>query len=370
MSDNINESFDENITNDNKKRGSKAGLIILICVLAIIFGGIGAGYTKYKSFTSYEVNNAEKKGEPQTDIQVTIEDGSSVRAIANALLQNGVIDSNMQFLYLCSRDGKGDNFQPGEYTFNNYMDFNEICDVLESGRKDDEQIKITIKEGAWLKEIAAQLEESGLCTAQEFIDACNSRDYDYDFVAEIPDRDNLLEGYLFPDTYYFAPDMTAHDIVDKMLSRFNDVFDVSLKGAAQLKGVSMDEAVIAASLVESEARYPDDRAKIASVIYNRLNSGMKLQMDASVLYALGEKKDRVLYADLEVQEEHNTYYVDGLPVGPIGNPGKDCLEAAVNPADTDYLYYVVDNAETGEHYFTHDYNDFLNASSRYKSGLE
>jgi UPF0755 protein len=293
-----------------------------------------------------------------------------VRDIATALEANGVIDDDLQFLYLCKRDGIGANFQPGDYSFNNYMDFEQICEVLQSGRVDDEQIKITVKEGAWLKEIAQQMEESGLCTAEEFTEACNSRDYDYDFVAEIPDRDNLLEGYLFPDTYYFSSDMTAHDIVDKMLSRFNDVFDVSMRGGAQLNNVSIDEAVIMASLVESEARYPDDRSKIASVIYNRLSQGMKLQMDASVLYALGEKKSRVLYSDLEVQEEHNTYYVDGLPVGPIGNPGKDCLEAVVNPADTDYIYYVVDNSDTGEHYFTNNYNDFLNASSKYKSTLD
>ncbi len=352
------------------EKRSKTGLIILICVIAIIIGGAVLGFLKYKQFTSYQVNNAENKGIPQQDITVTIDDGASVRDIVNVLKTNGVIDSDIQFLYLCKRDNKGANFQPGEYTLNNYMDFNEICDALESGRKDDEQIKVTIKEGAWLKEIAAQLEESGLCSAEEFIEACNSRDYNYDFVAQIPERDNLLEGYLFPDTYYFSTEMTAHDIADKMLSRFNDVFDISLKGGVQLNNITVDDAVIMASLVESEARYPDDRTKIASVIYNRLRAGMKLQMDASVLYALGEKKDRVFYADLEIEEEHNTYFVDGLPVGPIGNPGRACLEAAVTPAESNYLYYVVDNQETGEHYFTDNYNDFLSASSRYKSGLE
>jgi UPF0755 protein len=96
---------------------------------------------------------------------------------------------------------------------------------------------------------------------------------------------------------------------------------------------------------------------------------MPLQMDASVLYALGERKSRVLYSDLEIEEGHNTYYVNGLPVGPIGNAGSACLEAAVNPADTDYIYYVVENQETGEHYFTNNYNDFLNASNNYKSTL-
>lgn len=355
---------------DTNEKKPKTGLIILICVVVIIAGGAIFGLVKYKQFTSYEVNSAKRRGAEQTEIIVTIEDGASVRDIAQVLLDNGVIESNMQFLYLCKRDGEGANFQPGEYTLNNYMDFNEICEALESGRKDDEQIKVTIKEGAWLKEIAAQFEESGLCSAQEFIEECNSRDYDYDFVAQIPERDNLLEGYLFPDTYYFSTDMTTHDIVGKMLARFDEVFDVSLRGGTQLNNISIDDAVIMASLVESEARYPDDRNKIASVIYNRLEAGMKLQMDASVLYALGEKKDRVLYADLEVEDEHNTYYTDGLPIGPIGNPGRACLEAAVAPADTDYLYYVVDNQDTGEHYFTNDYNDFLSASSRYKSGLE
>lgn len=355
---------------DTGEKKPKTGLIILICVVVIIAGGAIFGIVKYKRFTSYEVNSAKRRGAEQTEITVTVEDGASVRDIAQVLQNSGVIESNMQFLYLCKRDGEGVNFQPGEYTLNNYMDFNEICEVLESGRKDDEQVKVTIKEGAWLKEIAAQMEESGLCSAQEFIDECNSRDYDYDFVAQIPERDNLLEGYLFPDTYYFSTDMTAHDIVNKMLARFDEVFDVSLKGGAQLNNISIDDAVIMASLVESEARYPEDRNKIASVIYNRLAAGMRLQMDASVLYALGEKKERVLYADLEVEEGHNTYYVDGLPVGPIGNPGRACLEAAVSPADTDYLYYVVDNQETGEHYFTSNYNDFLSASSRYKSGLE
>ncbi len=354
--------------NDEKK--PKTGLIILICTLAVILGGAAFGYSKYKQFTSHEVNRAQRRGEPQTDITLTVEDGSSVRDIAALLEEKGVIDNSLQFVYLCKKEGEGANFQPGEYVFNNYMSFEDVCDVLESGRVDDNQIKVTIKEGAWITEIASQLEQAGLCSSDEFMEACNSRDYDYDFVAAIPDRENLLEGYLFPDTYYFSTDMTAHDIVDRMLSRFDEIFDVSLKGGAQLNNITVDEAVIMASLIESEARYPDDRSKISSVIYNRLDEGMRLQMDASVLYALGEKRERLLYEDLDVEEEHNTYYVDGLPIGPIGNPGKACLEAAVAPAESNYLYYVVENQETGEHYFTNDYNDFINASNRYKQTLD
>jgi UPF0755 protein len=113
--------------------------------------------------------------------------------------------------------------------------------------------------------------------------------------------------------------------------------------------------------------YPEERTTVASVIYNRINKGMKLQLDASVLYALGNRKSRVLYSDLEIADEHNTYYVTGLPIGPIGNPSKECIFAAANPDKTDYIYYVLEDTNTGQHYFTADYDDFLKAKEKYLS---
>lgn len=356
--------------NNKSNKRSTTGIIILIIVVLIIAGGCGYGVMKYKSFTSEVVNSAQKRGEPQTDITITVEKGSSVREIASLLQQNGVIDSEMQFIYLCKTQQRGGQFQPGEYTFNNYMTYGEIADLLESGRVDEEYTTFTIKEGEGVKEIAKGLEEAGIVSAEEFLEACNSREYDYSFIADIPQRDNLLEGYLFPDTYYFTKEADCDEIINKLLSRFDEVFNADMRAQARDMGYSIDDIVIIASIIEGEVRYAPERPTVSAVIYNRLEKGMKLQMDATVLYALGEKKDRVLYSDLEIEDEHNTYYVSGLPIGPIGNPGLDCIKAALNPEDTDYLYYVLEDTESGKHIFTSNYDEFTSASAQYKKELD
>lgn len=357
------------MSEEKGRKKSPVGLIILLVVAVIIIGGLTVGYNKYKSFTSDVVSSAERKGEPKQDIEVNIDQGSSVRVIAETLENMGVIDSKWQFLYLCKDKGIGDKFQPGSYTFNNYMDFNEIADILHSGRVDEDYIVFTIKEGETIKDIAGNLESEGIVSADEFINACNSRDYDFSFVDDIPDRDNLLEGYLFPDTYYLTKEADSREIIEKALKRFNEVFDGDMIAQARDMGWTMDDIVIIASVIEGEVKYQPERATVASVIYNRLEKGMKLQMDATVLYALGEKKDRVLYSDLEIEDGHNTYYVDGLPIGPIGNPGADCINAALNPEDTDYLYYVLKDTESGEHSFSSDYGEFQNNKNNYTNQL-
>ena len=223
----------------------------------------------------------------------------------------------------------------------------------------------------WLSEIAQAVAEAGLCSVDEFMAAADSRDYDYDFVADIPERENLLEGYLYPETYHIQPGTSAHDIVDIMLGQFDKVCNENdIYGKAEKSGRSLDDIVIIASLVESEVKVEDERTLVSSVIYNRLDENMKLQIDASVIYSMGERVSRVYYSDLENENEHNTYYVTGLPVGPICSPRAASLEAAAEPENTDYLYYVVEDRETGKHYFTADYDDFLNASEKYKSTLD
>ena len=361
---------DDNELNDNKVERSYTGLIVGVILLVIVLIGCIKLYSGVKNFTSLTVSSAARKHKEQTEVSLTVEQGSSVRDIAALLHNADIIDSEAQFMYLCKREGRGASFQPGTYTFNNYMDFNDICDTLESGYVKQEYVDITIREGMWAKEIAAYLEEQGLCTADEFMEAVNSRDYNYDFVQQIPDRETLLEGYLFPDTYNITVGTDAKGIVERMLARFDEIFSAELRAEASMRGKTIDDIVIEASVIEAEVRYPEERATVASVIENRIVQGMKLQMDATVLYALGERKERVLYEDLEVQDGHNTYYVTGLPSGPVGNPGAACIEAAVSPADTNYLYYVLKDVNSGEHYFTADYNDFTNAADNYRSQLD
>lgn len=353
------------MANNKRKRKKKSIFpVVLLIILIVIAVILTLTVTKMMS-TDMDAGNS---GEI---ISVDIPEGSNVNDIAGILAQNKVIDSAAHFKLLCKLNNEGSEFKFGSYNFEGGSDFFTIAEKLNSGDAEDKSIHITVKEGMWLSEIAEIVAKEGLCQADEFMAAANSREYDYDFVNEIPERENLLEGYLYPETYYFMPGDTAYDIVNTMLRQFDKVCNENdIYSKVKKSEKTLDEIVTIASLVESEVKYEEERPLVSSVIYNRLKEDMKLQIDASVIYSLGERVSRVYYSDLENENEHNTYYVKGLPVGPICSPRAASILAAVEPADTDYLYYVVENRETGKHYFTADYDDFLNASEKYKSTLE
>ena len=301
-------------------------------------------------------------------VSLFFESGSSVTDIIKSLEDNGVIDSAFHFKYLCKKMGYGPEFKSGYYTFTNHMSFDDIIKALNTGASSINAKKLTVREGEWLSEIASDLESQGVCTAKEFLTAANSRDYDYDFVAKIPERDNLLEGYLFPATYSIEENMSATDIVNMMLAKFDQVVkDNDIEAQAKKLNHTLDDAVIIASLIEGEVKYAPERTLVSSVIYNRLAKNMKLQLDDSVIYSMGKRATRVLYSDLKNNDKHNTYVVDGLPVGPINSPSEDSLKAAVNPDSTNYLYYVVENTTTGQHHFSATYEEHQQAEASYKS---
>lgn len=168
-----------------------------------------------------------------------------------------------------------------------------------------------------------------------------------------------LEGYLYPDTYLIEKGSNANDVIKSMLDRFEDVLkQAEDETKVEISDEDVEKIVTIASMIEREARVPGDRPLISSVIYNRLEKDMKLQIDAAVIYALGYHVDVVLNKHLEVDSPYNVYKYKGLPVGPIANPGLDCIKAALLPEKTDYLYYIM--KDDGSHYFTNNYEDFLN----------
>lgn len=352
---------------NNKRRKSKKkskGSLIFVAVLVVIA-------VVLTLFASNMLSSNVGVGSPEDSISVDIPEGSNVDDISKILAENNVVDSAAHFKFLCKTKNQGSEFRFGSYVFRGNMTFDEIVEMLNSGESEDKSIHITVKEGMWLSEIAKAVEEGGLCSADEFIKEANSREYDFDFVKAIPDRDNLLEGYLYPETYYIMPGTTAHDIVNIMLNQFDKVCSSEgIYDKAEKSGKTIDELVITGSLIESEVKVEDERPLVASVINNRIVQDMKLQIDASVIYSLGERVSRVYYKDLEKADNHNTYYVKGLPEGPICSPRAASIIAAAEPANTDYLYYVVEDKTTGKHYFTADYDDFLKASEKYKSTLE
>lgn len=334
------------------------GLIILCIHTFILFSHARKGI----------LNTDEAKGREEFTVDLTVEEGSSLRKISEQLHELGIVESPFFFRWKAQAEGDAAEFSYGEFELSNYMTYDQVAELLKSPVGSENFYRFTVIEGQSILEIAEKLEKEGICSYNEFMDVCENGEFDYDFIKEIPERKNRLEGYLFPDTYFIGFDDEPWDIVNSMLSNFNDRVYEGLYSSSSTE-YSFDEIVIMASIIEKEIRVDSERPIAASVIINRLNSGMRLQMDATVLYAKQEHKGRVYYSDTEIDSDYNTYQKDGLPIGPIGNAGLASFEGALNPADTDYIFYVVSDTSTGEHYFTDDYDDFLNAKNRYISGL-
>lgn len=344
-------------TPKKRKRSNKKGCILpLIIVIAVFLIMIAKNY----------LSNDMSTGEPQQEIAVNIPENTSVSEIADILEENGVIDSASHFKFLCKKNSMGSDFKSGYYNLTNHMNFNTIAEILNSGAVGDSALRLTVKEGMWLSEIADEVERLGICSKSEFMEAANSRDYDYDFVKDIPDRDNLLEGYLYPNTYFLYDGMSAYDIVNMLLKEFDsEITKNDIISKAEKQGKTLDEVVTIASLIEAEVKYEPERTLVSSVIYNRLEQNTPLQIDASVIYSLGSRVKRVYEKDLKTASDYNTYYVKGLPKGPINSPRIASIVAACEPDDTNYLYYVVKDTTTGEHAFAENYDDFLKAKQKY-----
>jgi len=286
-------------------------------------------------------------------VYVTIEEGESTSSIATKLHQEGVVTSSLLFRFLAWIEGKQDNFKAGQYVFNPGMHYGEVFSILEEGP--NYVVRVTIPEGLTVSQTAAKVSEATSVTVEEFEAAAASGDYQVPIIP--PEKQDNLEGFLFPKTYELVVEVSARSVVERLLGQFEiEVADVDWTKAEGL-GVSPYEATIIASLIEREAILDDERPLVAAVIYNRLNAGMRLQIDATVQYALPQWKDVLTYEDLETPSPYNTYLHYGLPPTPICSPGKSSIVAALNPADVDYIYYVATGG--GGHFFTSDYNEFL-----------
>ena len=241
-----------------------------------------------------------------------------------------------------------------------------IINTLASGGALKEETMFTVPEGYTIEMIAQKLENEGICSESEFLEAVE-QDYDYWFIDEIPkgaDVKYKLQGFLFPETYAIGEDMTAKDIVNVMLSQFDKQFTEEMLGKVKEQRKTVYDIVIEASIIERETVLDNERAMVAGVIKNRLNINMKLQMCPTALYPITNgiyDKTTVTTEDTKVDSPYNTYENYGLPVGPIANPGLESLKAALEPAEHDYLYYHVDSKKNdGSHIFTKNYQDHLN----------
>ncbi|MGM7683038.1 endolytic transglycosylase MltG [Cytobacillus sp. Hm23] len=319
-------------------------LVITLILLIVIAGVIGGGYVYIKS--ALQPVDPENK----ETVNITIPIGSSSTAIANILEENGLIkDAKIFRYYIKFKNESG--FQAGDYELSQSMTFQELIDSIKTGVViQDVVFKVTIPEGKQLTQIGKIIAEKTNYSEDEVMAKLTDKEYIATLQSRYPDLlteeilgENIkypLEGYLFPATYdFYKEDPSIEDIVEKMLAKTQEVllnYDAEIAGL----GMSAHTVLTMASLIEEEATAKTDREQISSVFYNRMDIGMPLQTDPTVLYALGKHKERVLYEDLEVNSPYNTYMHAGLPPGPIANAGEMSIIAALNPASTDYLYFL------------------------------
>lgn len=361
-----------------KKKG--AGIIIVILLLIFALSYIVAS----KVFSDYKNYNAVLDPSDTELVAVNIPSGATTSSIASILYESGIIGDEKKFKMKSRLNDLDGTFQAGDYLFSPAMSTEEIMETLQTGKV--AVTTFTIPEGYTVKQTAEKLAEDGLIASpEEFYAACE-KDWDYWFLdgvtapedptGTVSEKANRLEGYLFPETYQIYIGASAEDIAGRMLSQFDKVFTPLWEeaggektAASRVNGLTSREIATMSSLIERESKVTTDRDKIASVMYNRLDIGMKLQIDATVLYAMGEWKERVYYSDLETPSPYNTYYVSGLPAGPICSSGKASLEAALYPATTNYIYYVLKGDGSGEHNFAENAAQFEQYKQEYLNSL-
>ncbi len=317
----------------------KLALIVAACFVAAALL-IAAG------FAAADFSGVSRGGE------VIITDGMSVADAAAELKDMGII----KFPYLLRLTARAEDYdkriRPGRAQIQEGMSYTQILEALVKNSGDT--VTVVIPEGFEVKDIAARLTE--LVSEEDFYAALGD-DYDYRFLDGLPEREVRLEGYLFPATYEFEKGSSAHEIIDAMLKAFDEHFTEEYYSRAEEIGMTVDEVVTLASIIEREAVSDEDRGKISGVFHNRLNINMRLQSCATVQYILKERKPVLSTSDTEIDSPYNTYRYDGLPIGPIASPGEESIKAALYPEDTDALYFVL--GPDGKHRFSKTYEEHL-----------
>lgn len=335
-----------------KKRRIRAFSIIIVLLLVVI----AAGYC-----WSGNLKAVSDSSEKQVFV---LESGMTASEVAGDLEAKDLIRNENMFRILCKIQKADAKLVAGMYYLSPSMTSNEILDTLMKG-PEPEVMRITIPEGYTTAQIVTTLAKNGLGTEDALYAAIESFDVsDYPFLKDIPSGKNQLEGFLFPDTYFFDKKGTARDTIDRFLQRFEQELTAETNTRLDEMKMSVYEWVIKASIVEREAVKAEERPLIAGVFENRLRTNMPLESCATIQYILGEVKPVLTIADTKIDSPYNSYQHIGLPPGPIANPGDASLRAALYPEKTDYFFFVAKN--DGSHAFSVTYQEHLRNVSIYQ----
>lgn len=320
-----------------------------------------AGYAGFVAYRAYETVHTPFKDYTESEIFFTVDRGASGARIGRALEERGIIPDERLFVAALRFRGDTGKLQAGEYRFAEPLSTLEVVDRLVEG--DIYTFPITVPEGLTVAETAQHLAAQGLGDAR----ALEAAFQDTSLIADL-DRDATdLEGYLFPTTYRFTRDPSPVEVAQKMVAQFEAMFDGDKRAKTEELDLTPREVVTLASIVEKETGNADERPLIGSVVWNRLERGMPLAMDSTIIYALkiqGRFDGNLRRVDLEMENPYNTYRVAGVPPGPIASPGEASIDAVLEPADTSYLYFVSKN--DGTHHFSTTYREHTNAVRKYQ----
>lgn len=336
----------------HRRRFPWVAVIMLVCIAVVVLAvtQIGRNWLVPANANDTQI------------VEVEIPEGTPVSTMGDILEEQGLIRSSSAFSLLVRVQGAAANLQAGVHDLSPSMTMPEIVAALQEGAEEAGLLKVTVNEGLTVDQIAEVVADSTSYSAEDFLNLMSNQEFLAQLVQQYPiltDSYNnpnvryVLEGYLFPATYDVAQGETLESLVTQMVDKTNEVLS-KYQADIDASSYSLQDIMSIASLVEKEGQTTEDRKLIAGVFYNRLEQGMPIQSDISVLYALGTHKEMVTYDDLEVDSPYNLYTNAGLPPGPMNSPSEDAIAAALEPTDNDYLYFYA-NLKTGEVFYTDNY---------------
>ena len=341
-------------TSHIRPRRSKAPAIVCAVLVALVIGLAVFGISAFMKGCSSEPVDGTVVA-VNSDMQVTIPAGSAGNDVADILEDAGAVPDAKEFMRLAEDMGVAEQFQAGTYSFASGMTLSDVVTAVATG--DLGGSGITVPEGYTVDQVAQAVADAteGEISAKDFLNAAKASAFvdEFSFLANA--YDDSLEGFLFPKTYRVSEGDTAEDVIRAMLNQY--AAEAQALGLDSVEGYDAYEVLIIASLIEREAQLDEERPLVASVIYNRLNIDMALQIDATTAYLYGSD---FTVDQLHEEGPYNTYDQTGLPAGPICSPGAASIAAAVNPDDTDYLYYVTKGDGSGAHAFAETYEEHQN----------
>lgn len=330
----------------------KTGIKILLGILipAGLFFLVPGVWIWYTLHTPVKTDDKE--------IIFVIEPGQSLKQIAQNLESRGLIPSVLLFRAHARYQKAATRIPAGEHLLRTPASSAQILDQLRNARI--KLYRLTVPEGLNMEETASVAAKTGMCDADLFLALC----WDPDVIADLAIPSHTLEGFLFPETYFFPKTTTCRQMIEKMVSTFFSVYTSTWEKRADDLGFTLKEVVTLASMIEKEAGVPSEQPLISSVFHNRLKKGMRLQSDPTVIYGDTTFEGRIRTRHLRRKTEYNTYQMHGLPKGPIANPGAKAIEAALFPAESDFLFFVSKNDKT--HYFSKTLAEHNQAVRKYQ----